>query len=524
MYRVKRRPLAELTAELTAAAQGQIKADTVIKGGKVVNVFTAEIMAADVAIRAGRVVLIGNAEHTIGPETKVIDASGYYLTPGLLDGHIHVESSMVSVTEFARAVLPSGTTTVFMDPHEIANVLGMKGIELMMAEGRNLPLKVYTTMPSCVPAAPGFEDAGAVIGPEEVREAMTWDGIIGLGEMMNFPGVLNGDPGVHGELKATLEAGKVITGHYSIPETAVGLQAYAAAGCASCHEGTRKEDALARLRLGMYAKLREGSAWHDIKATIKSVTEENIDTRRVVLVTDDTHPATLLELGHLNHVVRRAIEEGLNPIRAIQMATINTAECFGVSRDLGSIAPGRCADILFVTDLAEFKPDKVMVDGEIVAEDGRLLLELPAYPYPEWAMQSVRLERELTADDFSLPAPVDAGQLRVRAMRIFEAKVVTQNTEVLLAVRDGQVRPDPKSDVAKVACLERHGGPGNMGLGFVTGFGFTAGAVASTVAHDSHNLLIVGTNEADMALAGNTLAQCGGGMVAVRDGQVLALL
>lgn len=524
MYQVKRRPLAELTAELAAAAQGKVKADTVIRGGKVVNVFTAEIQAADVAIRAGRVVLVGKAEHTIGPETKVIDASGYYLVPGLLDGHIHVESSMVSVTQFARAVLPSGTTTVFMDPHEIANVFGMRGIRLMVEEGKNLPLKVYATMPSCVPAAPGFEDAGAVIGPAEVAEAMTWDGIIGLGEMMNFPGVLAGDPNVHGELRATMAAGKVITGHYSIPETEVGLQAYAAAGIASCHESTRKEDALARLRLGMYAKMREGSAWHDIKATVKSVTEENIDTRRAVVVSDDTHPATLLKVGHLNHVIRRAIEEGVNPIRAIQMATLNTAECFGVSRDLGSIAPGRCADILFVPDLAEFRPEKVMVDGEIVAAGGKLLVDLPSYPYPEWATRSVHLGRELSAEDFFIPAQGAHGEARVRVIRVIEAKVGTLSEQATVPVRDGRLYAAPDRDVAKVACVERHGGPGNMGLGFVTGFGLTGGAVASTVAHDSHNLLIVGMSEADMALAGNTLAGYGGGMVVVREGRVLALL
>ncbi|MGI6596628.1 MAG: adenine deaminase [bacterium] len=524
MYQVKRRPLAELTAELAAAAQGRIKADTVLTGGKVVNVFTAETITADVAIRSGRIVLVGPAQHTIGPETAVMDASGYYLVPGLVDGHIHVESSMVSVTQFARAVVPRGTTTIFMDPHEIANVLGMRGIKLMVEEGKNLPLKVLSTMPSCVPAAPGFEDAGAVIGPKEVAEAMTWEGIIGLGEMMNFPGVLNGDPNVHGELKATLEAGKVITGHYSIPETEIGLQAYAAAGISSCHEGTRAEDALARLRLGMYAKLREGSAWHDIKATVKSITEHNIDSRRAVLVTDDTHPNTLLTVGHLNHVVRRAIEEGVNPIRAIQMATLNAAECFGVSRDLGSIAPGRCADILFVPDLAAFEPEIVMVDGEIVAKQGRLLVELPPYPYPEWVQNSVQIKDTLTEADFLIPAPVASGPVAVRVIEIMEAKVGTLSRRAQVEARQGKLYADPAQDLAKVASIERHSGSGTRGLGYVTGFGFTRGAVASTVGHDSHNLLVVGTDEADMAVAGNTLVACGGGMVAVRNGTVLALL
>ncbi len=524
MYQAKRFPLAELTAELAAAAQGKIKADTVLKGGKVVNVFTAEIMTADVAIRSGRIVLVGQADHTIGSKTTVIDASGYYLVPGLVDGHIHVESSMVSVTQFARAVVPSGTTTIFMDPHEIANVLGMKGIKLMVEEGQNLPLKVFSTMPSCVPAAPGFEDAGAVIGPKEVAEAMTWDGIIGLGEMMNFPGVLNGDPNVHDELKATLEAGKVITGHYSIPETEVGLQAYAAAGIASCHEGTRAEDALARLRLGMYAKLREGSAWHDVKATVKSITEHNIDARRAMLVTDDTHPNTLLTVGHLNHVVRRAIEEGVNPVQAIQMATLNAAECFGVSHDLGSIAPGRCADILLVRDLAQFEPEKVMVDGEIVAEQGQLLVDLPPYPYPKWVQDSVHIKNNLAESDFLIPAPETSGPVTVRVIEIIEAKVGTLSRTAQVKAREGNLYADPDQDLAKVASIERHGGAGTMGLGYVQGFGFESGAVASTVGHDSHNLLVVGTNEADMAVAGNALVACGGGMAAVKNGTVLALL
>ncbi len=522
MYTVKRRPLAELTAKLAAAAQGNIKADTVIKGGKVVNVFTGEIIRADIAIYAGRIVLVGKADHTIGPDSDLIDANGYYLTPGLLDGHIHVESSMVTVTQFARAVVPSGTTTIFMDPHEIANVFGLRGIKLMVEEGKKLPLKVFTTMPSCVPAAPGFEDAGAVIGPAEVAEAMTWDGIIGLGEMMNFPGVLAGDPKVHGELRATLEADKVITGHYSVPETEIGLQAYAATGIESCHEGTRPEDALTRLRLGMYAKMREGSAWHDIKANVKALTEYKVDSRRALLVTDDTHPHTLLAVGHLDHVVRRAIEEGVGPVEAIQMATLNVAECFGVSRDLGSIAPGRCADIVFVRDLADFNPEQVMVDGELVAAEGRLKVELPPYPYPEWVRDSVILKKELVAEDFLIPAPVESGPVKVRVIEIIEAKVGTRQLTARVEACQGNLYADPAQDLAKLASIERHGGPGTMGLGYVTGFGFTAGAVASTVGHDSHNLLVVGTNEADMAVAANALAQSGGGLVAVRDGAVLA--
>ncbi|NLH27213.1 MAG: adenine deaminase, partial [Syntrophomonadaceae bacterium] len=365
-----RRPLAEVTQELVAAATGKTPADTVIKGGKVINVFTGEILNWDIAIKGDRIATVGDVSHTIGPSTNVIDATGYYLSPGFLDGHVHVESSMVTVTQFARAVLPLGTTGIFMDPHEIANVLGMEGVRLMVEEGLQLPLKVFATMPSCVPAAPAFEDAGAVFGPEEIAEAMKWPGICGLGEMMNFPGVLTGDPGVHGELKATLDAHKPITGHYSMPGDFQGVAAYTAAGIRSDHESVLKEDALNRLRLGMYTKMREGSAWHDVAATVKSLTETAIDSRRAVLVSDDVHPETLLSTGHLNHVVRRAISEGLNPIKAIQAVTINCAECFGMDQELGAIAPGRYADILFLKDLAKVEIEKVMVDGQIIAEKG----------------------------------------------------------------------------------------------------------------------------------------------------------
>ena len=525
LYSPNRRPLWEVTADLALAAQGKIPADVVIKNGRLVNVHTAEIQEGlDVAIKHGRIALVGRADHTVGEHTLVLDAEGCYLVPGLLDGHIHVESSMVTLTQFARAVVPCGTTAIFMDPHEMANVLGMEGIRLMMAEGERLPLKVFTTMPSCVPAAPGFEDAGARLGPAEIAEAMSWPGIIGLGEMMNFPGVLAGDPTVHGEIQAALKAGKIVTGHYASPETGVGLCAYIAAGIASCHESTRREDALARMRLGMYAKLREGSAWQDVKATVKSITESRIDSRLAILVSDDTHPETILTRGHLNHVVRRAIREGVDPLRAIQMATINTAQCFGVARDLGSIAPGRCADILFVSDLAEMQVERVMADGVLVAEGGRMLYDLPPFEYPDRARNTVRLKKRPSAADFAINAGPGVKKALVRVMEVVEAKVTTLHRVVEVPVENGEIRASAELDIAKVACIERHGGPGNMGLGLVRGFRLQGGAVASTVAHDSHNLLVVGVDDADMALAASTLADCQGGMVAVRGGRILALL
>ncbi len=525
LYEPRRRALWEVTRTLVDTAMGRQPADLVIRGGTLVNVHTSEILDdVDVAIRAGRVALVGRGEHTIGEETEVVDATGYHLLPGLIEGHVHIESSMITLTQFARAVIPRGTTAVFIDNHELANVLGVDGIRLMMEESQGLPLKTYLAMPSCVPALPGMEDAGAAIGPADIEKAMDWDQVAGLGEMMNIPGVLSGDEMVHAILRATLKAGKVITGHYSVPETERGLQGFIASGISSCHESTRKEDALAKLRLGMHVMLREGSAWHDLKETIRAITETGVDSRHAMMITDDTHPDTLVNVGHMNHVVRRAIEEGLDPVQAVQMSTMNVAEYFHLGHDLGSISPGKCADIIFVADLAEMQVERVLVDGILVAERGRMLVDMPHFDYPPSACESVRLPRPLVAEDFQVRAPVGAEAVTVRVIEVVEGQVVTKHLQMERPVERGSVHASAAEDLAKIASIERHRATGQTSLGFVKGFGFQAGAVASTIAHDSHNLLIVGTNDSDMAFAGNTLAEGGGGMVAVRDEAVLALV
>ncbi|MBS3989694.1 MAG: adenine deaminase [Dethiobacter sp.] len=517
--------LSDVAPHLVDVAMGRKYAELVIQKARLVNVHSAEILPnIDVAVAAGRIALVGDACHTIGPETTVIDAGNMILVPGFLDGHIHVESSMVTVSGFAQAVLPHGTTAIFMDPHEIANVFGLEGIRLMHEEGKNLPLRVFTTVPSCVPAAPGLEDTGAVIGPTEVREAMSWEGVVGLGEMMNFPGVLANDHAVHAIIKETLDVGKVVTGHYALPTDGPGLQAYIAAGVTSCHESVHKDDVLEKVRSGMFVMLREGSAWHDVKETIRAITEHNIDTSFCLLCSDDTHPDTLLQQGHLNHVILRAIQEGVNPVRAIQMATINTARYFKVDHELGSIAPGKYADMLLLSDLARVKVEQVFIAGVPVAKEGKLLLNLPASSYPESVRNSVRLPKPLVAADFQVKAPACKENVTLRVIQIEEAQVGTKELLLSVPAANGTVAADPAKDLAKVAVFERHSGCGEGALGFVTGFGLTAGAVASTVAHDSHNLLIVGTNDDDMAMAGNILAEHGGGMVAVLAGEVLALV
>lgn len=314
-------PLWECTRTLSAVAMGRLPAETVIRDGNLVNVCTHEILPhTDVAIHSGRIALVGDASGCIGPETRVVDAGGKYLLPGLLDGHIHVESSMLSVGEYARTVIPHGTVGIYYDPHEICNVLGLDGVALMERDAARTPLKAMLTVPSCVPAMPGFEDSGAVVTARDIARQMQRETVVGLGEMMNFPGILQGEAEPHAIVAETLKAGKTVTGHYAAPETGQGLNAYIAAGACCCHESTRAEDALAKMRLGMYAMLREGSAWRDLHEVGRAILEQTVDTRFAVLVSDDAHPATLLRQGHMDHILRRAVEEGIDPITAVQMA------------------------------------------------------------------------------------------------------------------------------------------------------------------------------------------------------------
>lgn len=523
---MKTTPLYKMTGELTDVAMGRTPATKVIQGGNLINVNTAEILPGmDIAIYQGRIALVGDASLCIGEETEVIDATGYYLSPGFLDGHVHIESSMITLSQFAKAVLPAGSTGIFMDPHEIANVLGLPGIRLMVAEGNTLPLRVFTTIPSCVPAAFGFEDTGARLSQPEIDEALSWPNVPGLGEMMNSTGVISNHEDVHMMIKAALCQNKIVTGHFASSDTGRELQAYAASGCSSCHESTRKDEALAKMRAGMYAMIREGSAWQDVKEGIRSITETNIDPRFAILVSDDTHPEALMTRGHLNHVVRRAIEEGLDPVRAIQMVTLNPAQYFNQAKDLGSISPGKCADILFLKNLETVEVERVYINGELVAAGGKLLTHIPAYPYPHEATDTVHLASDLQPTDFRITAPQKAEkEAEIRAIVIQEAQSTTQTMNLTLPVQDGFLQILPENDIAKLACLERHKSTGTKSLGIVKGFGIKRGAAASTVAHDSHNLLILGVNDADMALAGNILAREGGGMVVVQDGKVLALL
>lgn len=516
----------QISRALVDVAMGRTPAELVIRDGRWVCVQSGEIIPhTDVAVKEGRIAYVGpDASHAIGEGSRVIEAGERYLAPGLLDGHMHVESGMLTVTEFVRAVLPHGTTGMFVDPHEIANVFGLRGVRLMVEEAAAQPIHVWVQAPSCVPSAPGLETPGASIGPAEVAEAMAWEGIAGLGEVMNFPGVFLGDEKMHAEMAEARRAGKVVGGHYASPDLGLPFHGYAAGGPEDDHEGTRLEDAVARVRQGMKAMLRMGSAWHDVDAQVRAITELGLEARHFILCTDDSHSETLVQEGHVDRAVRQAIRRGVPPLTAWQMATLNTAEHFGVARQVGQIAPGRSADILLVSDLAELRIDQVIARGRLLAEGGRLVADLPAYEYPDWVKHSVRLGRELAASDFRLEAPSAALHEEVTAhvIGVIENQAPTRHLRMRLPVEGGQVRADLKRDLAKIALVERHRGEGRIQVGLVHGFGFKAAcAVASTVAHDCHHMVVVGTDEADMALAANELARVNGGQVVIREGQVI---
>jgi adenine deaminase len=514
------------TRDLVDVAMGRKKADLVIRNGQWVCVQSGEIIpGTDIAVRGNRVAFVGeDASHTIGKQTRVIDAEGKYLVPGLLDGHMHVESGMVTLTEFVRAVAPRGTTAMFTDPHEIANVFGLKGVRLMVEEAKNQPIHIFVQIPSCVPSAPGLETPGSSITPDDVEEGMSWDQIIGLGEMMNFPGVFSSDENMHAEMAATRAAGKVIGGHYAAPDLGTPFHGYVAGGPEDDHEGTTKADAVARVRQGMKAMLRYGSGWLDVEDPVKAITENGLDSRHFMLCTDDSHSETLVNEGHMDRVIRHTIGLGVDPMLALQMATINTAEHFGVSRDLGQIAPGRFADILIVADLMNFHPEVVIAKGDLLAKNGEWQLDLPQINFPEWATRSVHLKRSLTAKDFQLKVDksISADSAVANVIGVIEGQAPTKHLRIPVPVVNGEVKIDLERDLLKIGLVERHQATGGVVVGLVSGLGLKGKcAFGSTVAHDSHHMIVVGTDEEQMALAANRLAEIQGGQVVVKDGQVI---
>lgn len=489
-------------------ASGDGKADLLIKNGRVVDVFSGQIEWRDVAIFEGTIVGFGDY-----PARKVIDVKGDFLCPGLIDGHVHVESSMVTIPEFARAVLPHGTTTVVIDPHEIANVLGTEGIRFMAESARGIPLNVFIMLPSCVPATQ-METSGAVIGANALKSLFKEPWAIGLAEMMNFPGVIYRDPEVLKKIE--MAKGKRMDGH-APSLSGKGLYAYLSAGIRSDHECTTLKEAKEKLKNGMWIMVREGSTARNLRDLLPLVTPKN--GRRFLFVTDDRHPKELLEEGHINSMVREAVRQGLDPVLAIQMATLNAAEYFRLD-DLGAIAPGYRADMITFDHLGRFQVKKVFKDGILVAENGKMVLRITGASLSLTGKREPMRVKALNKDSFLLRS----GQAMAKVIQLIPGQIVTKKVVKKIILRNGVAYPDLKDDILKIVVVERHRATGNVGIAFVQGFGLKKGAIGSSVAHDSHNLVIVGTNDEDILKAAFTIKEMGGGMVAVSGGKVLSSL
>ncbi len=491
-------------------ARGIEKADLVIKNANIVNVLSEEIHKGDIAIKDG--IIAGIGENYSGE--KEIDINGAYVAPSFIDGHVHLESSMMLPKEFAKVVLPAGTTTVIIDPHEISNVLGLHGISFMHEAVKNLPIDVYTMLPSCVPATP-FETSGFDLNSYDLSLLIDKPWVLGIAEMMNFPGVLNLDKNVIAKLELAKSKGKRIDGHAPYL-SGKDLCAYIASGVKSDHECTTPEEAIERLRLGMYVMVREGTAAKDLNALIPVLNSCN--TRKCVFVTDDRHPADLKE--HINGMVRRAVEAGVNPIKAVQIASLNTAEYFGLN-NLGAIAPGYKADLLILPDLKSFKPDIVIKNGLVAAQNGKLTSEMPECD--SLSMRNSVNVRWITPEDFRIEASGD-GAKQVRALEVIPHQLITKSVISEVNVVEGNAISNVENDTLKICVIERHRATGNIGKGFVKGFNLKSGAIASTVAHDSHNMIVVGTNDEDMYKAAVALIKCQGGKVVVKDGEIISQL
>ncbi len=489
---------------IISVARGLEPADLLIEGGQVVNVFSGEIHRADVAIDAGRI--IGFGSYTA---RERLDASGLFIAPGFIDAHIHLESTMLTPREFARVVVPLGTTTVVADPHEIANVLGLDGINYMLESSRGLPLSVFFMLPPCVPAT-ALETAGARLGARELALLLAQPQVLGLAEVMNYPEVLAKDPETLDKLR--LGRQKRIDGH-APGVSGKDLNAYVGLGIKSDHECTTPEEALEKLRAGMHVFIREGTIAKNLDDLLPVVSASN--AVRCGLVSDDRHPTDLLAEGHVNHLLKRAVHLGLSPITAIQMVTVNPAKYFFIP-DLGAVAPGYRADLVLLEDLEKFRPRVVLKAGRPVARNGQLTVELPEPAHAPRGTVNIGWPRTC-----GLEIRTDT-QTVAKVIELVPDQILTRKVLLPIPVRDGLAIADSSRDIAKLAVVERHRGTGNIGLGFVRGIGLKAGAIASSVAHDSHNIVVAGTNDRDMWEAIKEIERLQGALVTVKDGAVLS--
>ena len=493
--------------EIIKSARGEKEVDLLLTNVRIINVFSGEIVVGDIAVAGGYIVGFGSYS-----AKRTVDMENRFVSPGFIDAHVHIESSMTCITEFARAIIPFGTTTVFADPHEIANVLGADGINYMLESSKNQPMNIYFTLSSCVPAT-DMETSGARLDADALSPFMSNDRIVALAEMMNYPGVIHRDPKVLKKIELAKAHGKPVNGH-APGLTGKDLYAYIAAGISSDHECTTAREAKEKLNAGMHIMIREGTAAKNLLSLIPIINERS--SSRIMWCTDDRHPHDILEEGHIDSMVRKAIHAGIDPVIAIQMATINPADYFGIS-DVGAIGPGRRADLVVFSDLHNPCIEQVYCGGVLVAQEGKMSPEIKK-PEPAAFQPSMNIgNKEI---DFSIPAQAK----RLRVIDIVPDQVITGQSIVEAAVSGNKVVSDITRDILKIAVVERHTGSGNIGKGFVRGFGLKKGALSSSVAHDSHNIIVVGTNDEDMKTAVEAVVKMGGGLAASCESIIRATL
>ena len=501
-------------------------ADIVLYQGQVVNVLTREIYTASIAIKGKYIVFVGDCDDLVGPETVNIDVRGKYLSPGFIDSHMHFESSMLTITEFSRLSIPSGTTTLIADPHEIGNALGPMGMKAMADEIARVPNKVSLVVPAMAPDCPDLETAGYDITSKDMEDLLNYPNIIGIGELQGFSNakhVYRNTPEVITDLLSSTMYAKsknmVVDGN--APELfgkELAAHIISTGGRCSCHETTTKEEAVEKLRQGVYLFMREGSTQRNMAECIRAVTEEGMDSRRCILATDDMVAKDLEILGHMNEIIKRTIKEGVNPVEAIQMATINPATYFNLD-EVGVLAPGKIADIAVIEDLKSMRVEGVFIDGKLVAANGELLMDLPKYTYPKEVKSSVKIEY-INEKDLEIKAK--GSSAIVRCIGLIPDQNLTSKHRETIKVYNGIVQPDTSTDTLEIAVIERYGRNNNIGKAFVKGFGMREGAFAESIAHDTHNIIVVGTNVRDMTLAVNRVIEIGGGIAIANKGRVLS--
>lgn len=509
-----------MNTKLIQVALGKAPADIIIKGGKLVNVITKEVYETEIAISGDRIASIGPIpQGAYGPETKVIDAKGQYLAPGFIDAHIHIESSMLSYTEFAKMVVKHGTTAVATDLMEVTIVSGIQGMKEILAESKNTPVKLYYPVPAFMEEN-GLQTTGSTLKVSMIDEMLELPEAVGLAEVL-CPPILGESPASAHMLEMARKLNKTAEGHAPTMMNE-GLNAYVSTGINSDHEATHMEEALQKLRVGLHVLMREGSASTDLRPCLKAITEAKADARYACMVSDDIDALHISRCGHLDHKVRIAVEEGVDPVTAIQMVTLNPAESFRIEGECGSITPGKYADIVFLSSLEKCKVESVISKGQLVVNESELDHDIPAPAYSDALRGTIKLSKVITGDDLVLKTDANASTATCHVIGASKVTLLTEALQADLKVVDGVVQPDVENDILRIACVERYGKNGSIGRSFIKNFGLKKGAIGLSVGHDHHNITVVGSDADDMALVVNRIAELQGGLVLVCDGKVLA--